>query len=194
MDIFIPIFICFAIFVLCSLCGFCCRKQNEGAIFSSKKINRQWITAKNHYFVLLITKYAFSIFSSRCHNITNTPTCRITTSISSRWWAGSRSFKLSNIRCDAANNADALYWQRCTISSPLSTNGWKCGALPSSTVRTTTNVPTCKHWRCSLSTTKCAVPTASNDATSGIQRRCWQPNLPKTITIQSQLLRLTMWP
>lgn len=36
MDIFIPIFILFTIFVLCSLCGFCCKNRNEGAIFSSK--------------------------------------------------------------------------------------------------------------------------------------------------------------
>lgn len=36
MDIFIPIFIFFTIFVLCSLCGFCCKNRNEGAIYSSK--------------------------------------------------------------------------------------------------------------------------------------------------------------
>jgi hypothetical protein len=34
-DVFFFIFIFFTIFVLCSLCGFCCKKKEQGAIYSS---------------------------------------------------------------------------------------------------------------------------------------------------------------
>ncbi|CRK91703.1 CLUMA_CG005349, isoform B [Clunio marinus] len=44
MDIFIPIFIIFTIFVLCSMCGFCCKKNNEGAVFSTPVV----ITSQTH--------------------------------------------------------------------------------------------------------------------------------------------------
>lgn len=37
MDIFIPIVVCFVIFLLCTICGVCCRKKrNAGAVFSCK--------------------------------------------------------------------------------------------------------------------------------------------------------------
>ncbi|GAB0093830.1 integral component of membrane [Sergentomyia squamirostris] len=45
MDIFIPIVVCFVIFLLCTLCGVCCRKKrNAGAIFSSPVI----VTSTTH--------------------------------------------------------------------------------------------------------------------------------------------------
>uniref|UniRef100_A0A6B2E895 Putative conserved secreted protein n=1 Tax=Phlebotomus kandelakii TaxID=1109342 RepID=A0A6B2E895_9DIPT len=45
MDIFIPIVVCFVIFLLCTLCGVCCRKKrNAGAIFSSPVI----VTSSTH--------------------------------------------------------------------------------------------------------------------------------------------------
>uniref|UniRef100_A0A1L8DPJ0 Putative conserved secreted protein n=1 Tax=Nyssomyia neivai TaxID=330878 RepID=A0A1L8DPJ0_9DIPT len=45
MDIFIPILVCFVIFLLCTLCGVCCRKKrNNGAIFSSPVI----VTSSTH--------------------------------------------------------------------------------------------------------------------------------------------------
>lgn len=36
MDLFIPVFFIFVFFVICSLCGVCCRKSEQGAIYSSK--------------------------------------------------------------------------------------------------------------------------------------------------------------
>jgi len=53
MDIFIPIFILFTIFVLCSLCGFCCKNRNEGAIFSTPVV----ITSQTHQPVGSSTAY-----------------------------------------------------------------------------------------------------------------------------------------
>ncbi|XP_055702422.1 protein shisa-5 isoform X3 [Phlebotomus papatasi] len=45
MDIFIPIVVCFVIFLLCTICGVCCRKKrNAGAVFSSPVI----VTSSTH--------------------------------------------------------------------------------------------------------------------------------------------------
>ncbi|XP_037904201.1 protein shisa-5 isoform X7 [Hermetia illucens] len=38
MDILTPILICLFVFFLCSLCGYCCRRKQQGAIFSTPVI------------------------------------------------------------------------------------------------------------------------------------------------------------
>lgn len=43
-DLFFFIFIIFTIFVCCSLCGFCCKRREEGAIFSTPVV----ITSTTH--------------------------------------------------------------------------------------------------------------------------------------------------
>ncbi|KAG5673395.1 hypothetical protein PVAND_003450 [Polypedilum vanderplanki] len=44
MDVFFFIFIFFTVFVLCSMCGFCCKKKDEGAIFSTPVV----VTSTTH--------------------------------------------------------------------------------------------------------------------------------------------------
>ncbi|XP_070505685.1 protein shisa-5-like [Chironomus tepperi] len=44
MDFFFFVFIAFTTFVLCSLCGFCCRKKESGAIYSTPVV----VTSETH--------------------------------------------------------------------------------------------------------------------------------------------------
>lgn len=90
MDIFIPIFVFFTIFVLCSLCGFCCKKQNEGAIYSSKKNHPTTANESslgNFYRLSQILMKICSIFSARRNHFANSPASGLSDRLPSQRYA-----------------------------------------------------------------------------------------------------------
>lgn len=94
MDIFIPIFILFTVFVLCSLCGFCCKNRNEGAIFSSKYCDysaddsfyksRNSLSSRGDNMLDSKCPLIKSIFSSSSDYVTDTSTCWVCYRLPSR--------------------------------------------------------------------------------------------------------------